>query len=230
MACDKGQPPQLGSINIRCSNVKKKWFFTIYYNLLGFDFFYLFAGLHSTITSSGHLATMADSVWTVLEEVDIVQHRLGIRMNLLEIGVPGHRTSCFFGSKEPEHIHNIYFIYIYYIILYYIILYYMYDYVYIYNYVYIYIINMYIYIMYIYICIYIYYVYIYINMYIYIYVYIYIYILCIYIYIIMYIYNYVYITSTNINQLFIKKLITSLSSIILHQHLFVQREWFGMMC
>ena len=37
----------------------------------------------------------------------------------------------------------------------------------------------------------------------------------------MYIYNYVYITSTNINQLFIKKLITSLSSIILHQHLFV---------
>ena len=130
MACDKGQPPQLGSINIRCSNVKKKWFFTIYYNLLGFDFFYLFAGLHSTITSSGHLATMADSVWTVLEEVDIVQHRLGIRMNLLEIGVPGHRTSCFFGSKEPEHIHNIFYIYI--------ILYYMYDYVYIYDYVYVY--------------------------------------------------------------------------------------------
>ena len=51
------------------------------------------------------------------------------------------------------------------------------------------------------------------------------YIYIMYIYIIMYIYNYVYITSTNnINQLFIKKLITSLSSIILHQHLFVQRE------
>ena len=160
---------------------KKKWFFTIYYNLLGFDFFYLFAGLHSTITSSGHLATMADSVWTVLEEVDIVQHRLGIRMNLLEIGVPGHRTSCFFGSKEPEHIHNILYIYIY--ILYYIIC--MIMCIYIYNYVYIYIINMYIYIyiMYIYICIY--------NVYIYIYKYVYIYILCIYI--IMYIYNYVYI-------------------------------------
>ena len=133
-----------------------------------------------------------------------MQHRLGIRMNLLEIGVPGHRTSCFFGSKEPEHIHNIFYIYI--------ILYYMYDYVYIY-------IIMYIYILYKYVYIYIMYIYMYIYI---MYIYKYVYILCIYI--IMYIYNYVYITSTNINQLFIKKLITSLSSIILHQHLFVQRE------
>ena len=175
----------------------------IFHNILQFtrfDFFYLFAGLHSTITSSGHLATMADSVWTVLEEVDIVQHRLGIRMNLLEIGVPGHRTSCFFGSKEPEHIHNIYYIYIisYYIILYYVMLYYIilcyiilyyiilyvwlcmyiYNYVCIYNYVYIYIMYVYIYYKYVYIYIYI------INMYIYIYIinmYMYIYILCIYI-------------------------------------------------